>query len=180
MTVLRFGQNSAATPNSPTARKTCSWCTSLGNTEPAAVLLSDVQPRKIGRRGGVCNRLRRQSVRPPLHHPVKLRSLQNKVNILHTKCRLDFRETRLNEAVSDAEVSRANFTNFTNFKEWKDGVCFYINNRWCNNIKIHCQITDSVPALLRCPREFPTVVISCVILPSPNIKAAVEKFIWRG
>lgn len=77
--------------------------------------------------------------------------------------------TWLDVAVSGDEVSLDNFAIFRADrtrglgKKRGDGVCIYVNNRWCNNIKIHSQI-------------FPIVVISCVYIPpTANIKAAAEQ-----
>lgn len=62
------------------------------------------------------------------------------------------------------------------------GVCLYINNRWCDNIKVHRKVC--IPNLelvtlslhpFYLPREFPIVVVSCVyVAPSANINIAAE------
>lgn len=59
-------------------------------------------------------------------------------------------------------------------------VCVYINNRWCNNVKIHDKVFTPDTEMLTLslhpcylPREFLTVVISCVyFLPAVNTNTA--------
>ncbi len=59
----------------------------------------------------------------------------------------------------------------------------YINSRWCTNIKVHERICNPDLELLTLsarafylPREFSTVVLSCVYVPpSANVKAAAEQ-----
>ncbi len=59
----------------------------------------------------------------------------------------------------------------------------YINSRWCTNIKVHERICNPDLELLTLsarafylPREFSTVVLSCVYVPpSANVKPAAEQ-----
>ncbi|KAK0135719.1 hypothetical protein N1851_028396 [Merluccius polli] len=170
------------------------------NLKPAVVLPSELKPRKRGKRGGIRSRVRRRPFRPPLPTIImsNVRSLRNKMDLLHARCRFEraFRdiciialsETWLEESVSDSEVSLDNFTIIRSDrtrhsgKTRGGGVCLYINDRWCNNIKVHRKVCtpnlELVTLSLRpfyLPREFPTVVISCVyVAPSANINIAAE------
>ena len=165
--------------------------------KPSIVLPAEIRPRKRGRRGGVRTRLRRRPFKPPLPSIIlsNVRSLRNKMDLLHAKCLVEraykeaciiaFTETWLNEAVTDAEVDLDNFTILRadrtrgSRKVKGGGVCMYVNN---NNIKIHSKVcTPNLEMLtvslrpFHLPREFPTVVISCVYIPpSANINAAAE------
>ena len=104
-------------------------------------------------------------------------------------CIIALSETWLNDSeLPDEEVSLDNFTiirvdrTIDSGNERGGGVCVYINNRWCNNIKIHNRVcTPDIEMLtlsLRpyyLPREFPTVVISCVYIPpGVNTNMAAE------
>lgn len=67
-------------------------------------------------------------------------------------------------------------------KERGRGVCVYINNRWCSNIKIHSKICtvnlEMLTVSLRpfcLPREFPAVILNYVYIPpSANVDIAAE------
>ncbi len=98
-------------------------------------------------------------------------------------------ESWLDESVPDAEVAldgfellRADRTSNSG-KLRGGGVCMYINSRWCTNIKVHERICNPDLELLTLsarafylPREFSTVVLSCVYVPpSASVKAAAEQ-----
>ncbi|KAJ8363033.1 hypothetical protein SKAU_G00118640 [Synaphobranchus kaupii] len=103
-------------------------------------------------------------------------------------CIIALTESWLDETVPDPEVHLDNFTIFradrtkASGKERGAGVCMYVNNRWCNNIKIYSVVcTPNVEMLtlslrpFHLPREFPTVVIICIYIPpSANVNAAAE------
>ncbi|GAA6215221.1 A disintegrin and metalloproteinase with thrombospondin motifs 17 isoform X1 [Lates japonicus] len=120
------------------------------------------------------------------------------MDLLHARCRLEraFRdiciialtETWLDESVLDEEVGLDNFTiirsdRTTNSGKTRGGgVCLYINDRWCNNIKAHHKASTPDLELLTVslrpyylPREFPAVVVSCVYIPpDANYNKAAE------
>lgn len=62
------------------------------------------------------------------------------------------------------------------------GVCVYINNRWCENVKVHNRVCTPEVEMLTLslrpfylPWQFPAVVVTCTYIPpSANIKAAAE------
>ncbi len=168
---------------------------------PPDITLTSGLRRKRGRRGGVRCRLRRRAFKTPLPSIIlsNVRSLKNKLDLLHAKCLMDasFREacvlavteSWLDESVPDAEVAldgfellRADRTSNSG-KLRGGGVCMYINSQWCTNIKVHKRICNPDLELLTLsayafylPREFSTVVLSCVYVPpSANVKAAAEQ-----
>ena len=168
--------------------------------KPAVAIPPELRPRKRGRRGGVRSRLRRRPFRPPLPSIIlsNVRSLRNKMDLLHARCRMEraFRdiciialtETWLDDSVSDDEVSLDNFTIIrsdrtrNSGKTRGGGLCLYINDRWCSNIKTHRRVCSPDLEMLTVslrpyylPREFPTVVVSCVYIePSANGNIAAE------
>ncbi len=172
----------------------------LCNIKPDVVLPPELRPRKRGRRGGIRSRIRKRPFKPPLPSIIlsNVRSLRNKMDLLHARCRLEraFRdiciialsETWLDQSVSDVEVSLDNFTIIRadrteqSGKTRGGGVCLYINNSWCNNIKVHHKSCTADLEILTVslrpyylPREFPVVVVSCVyVAPSANINTAAE------
>ncbi|XP_061896893.1 uncharacterized protein LOC133645982 [Entelurus aequoreus] len=171
------------------------------NTKPAVVLPSELRPKKRGRRGGIQSRVRRRPFKRPLPTIImsNVRSLRNKMDLLHARCRFEralrdiciiaLSGTWLEESVIDSEVSLDNFTIVRSDrtkhsgKTRGGGVCLYINDRWCNNIKVHCKVCRPNLELLtlslrpfQLPREFPTVVVSCIyVAPSANINTAAEQ-----
>ena len=171
----------------------------LCNARPAVNLPPEIRPRKRGRRGGVRTRLRKRPFRPSLPSILlaNVRSLRNKMDLLHAKCRVEraFRnvciialtETWLDGDVLDTEVSLDNFSilradrTSRSGKDRGGGVCI-LNKRWCTNIKVHHTVCTPDMEMLtlslrpfHLPREFPTLVISCVYIPpSANTGAAVE------
>ena len=162
------------------------------NIKPAAALPPELRPRKRGKRGGIRSRIRRRPFKPPLPSIIlaNVRSLRNKMDMLHARCRLEraFRDiciialtkTWLDGSISDNEVTLDGFTiirsdsTVQSGKTRGGGVCFYINDRWCTNIKVHQNICTPNLEMLTVslcphylPREFPTVVTTCVYIP-PN------------
>ena len=93
----------------------------LCNAKPAVNLPPEIRPRKRGRRGGARTRLRKRPFRPPLPSMVlaNVRSLRNKIDLLHAKCQVEraFRdaciialiETWLDEHVPDRAGYRSKF-----------------------------------------------------------------------
>lgn len=171
---------------------------------PDTVIPSEIRAslkRKRGRQGGVRCRLRRRPYRPPLPSIIlaNVRSLRNKMDLLHAKCLMgsSFREacvlalceTWLDGSFPDSEVSldgfriiRANRSEHSG-KVRGRGVCMFVNSCWCTNIKIHSTICNPDLELLTLsarafylPSEFSTVVFTCVYVPpSANVKAAAEQ-----
>lgn len=94
----------------------------LSNTKQVVALPSELRKRKRGRCGGVRSRIRKSPFKPPLPSIIlsNVRSLRNKMDLLHAWCQLEraFRdtciialsETWLGESVSDVDVSLDNFT----------------------------------------------------------------------
>ncbi len=168
--------------------------------KPSSVLPAEKRPRKRGKRGGVRTRLRKRPFKPPLPLIImsNVRSLWNKIDVLHAKCRVErtydeasviaLTETWLDEATPDAEVDLDNLTIIRADRTKKSGkgrvggVCMYINDRWCKNIKTHNKIcTPDVEMLtlslrpFHLAREFPTVVISRLYVPpSADANTAAE------
>jgi hypothetical protein len=103
-------------------------------------------------------------------------------------CIIALTETWLDDSVSDDEVSLDNFTIIrsdrtrNSGKTRGGGLCLYINDRWCSNIKTHRRVCSPDLEMLTVslrpyylPREFPTVVVSCVYIePSANGNIAAE------
>ncbi|KAL0168321.1 hypothetical protein M9458_036543, partial [Cirrhinus mrigala] len=172
----------------------------LCQQKPSVALPPEIKLRRRGRRGGVRTRLRKRPFRPPLPSIIlaNVRSLRNKMDLLHAKCSMErgykdaciivLTETWLDEEVPESEVSLDHFTilradrTHPSGKVRGGGICIYVNNRWCDNIKIHNRIctpdVEMMTVSLRpfhLPREFQTVVITCVyICPSANARVAAE------
>ncbi|KAI2664123.1 RNA-directed DNA polymerase from mobile element jockey [Labeo rohita] len=172
----------------------------LCQQKPPVALPPEIKLRRRGRRGGVRTRLRKRPFRPPLPSIIlaNVRSLRNKMDLLHAKCSMErgykdaciivLTETWLDEEVPESEVSLDHFTilradrTHQSGKVRGGGICIYVNNRWCDNIKIHNRIctpdVEMMTVSLRpfhLPREFQTVVVTCVyICPSANARVAAE------
>lgn len=103
-------------------------------------------------------------------------------------CIIALTETWLDESISDTEVSLDNFTVIRSDRTGQSGktcgggVCLFINHKWANNIKVHRKLCTPHLEMLTLsirpyylPREFSTVVVSCVyVAPSANTKIAAE------
>lgn len=70
------------------------WSSVLCQQKPPVALppeIKPIKPRRRGRRGGVRTRLRRRPFRPPLPSIIlaNVRSLRNKIDLLHAKCTME-------------------------------------------------------------------------------------------
>ena len=135
-----------------------------------------------GRRGGTRMKMKRRGNRPFL--PVitfgNCRSIYPKIDELRANCQhlyqyreaccLGFTETWLDDRIPDTAIDVANFNVIradrdpNNAKSRGGGLAFYINNAWCNDIKVKKQECDSDLELLcvsvrpyYLPREFSNI-----------------------
>ena len=157
--------------------------------------------RKRGKRGGVRQRFRRQSTRPPLPCVIlgNVRSLRSKMDDLHASVKylneyressmMCFTETWLDDTIDDQHVSvdgfgvpvRADRTGASG-KTKGGGLCIYMNDRWCNNHVVRQTIcTPDIELLsISCrpyylPREFCQIFVVLVYVPpSANYEIAAE------
>ncbi len=121
--------------------------------------------RKRGKRAGVLVRLRRRAFRPPLPTILlaNVQSLDNKLCELRARisyqretrdcCVICLTETWMSAMVPDSaieltgfSVHRSDRTEELTGKSRGGGVCFYINNSWCNERNIH-SIKSSAPLI---------------------------------
>ncbi len=149
--------------------------------------------RKRGKRAGVLVRLRRRAFRPPLPTILlaNVQSLDNKLCELPARisyqretrdcCVICLTETWMSAMVPDSaieltgfSVHRSDRTEELTGKSRGGGVCFYINNSWCNERNIHSIKSFCSPDLefhtLLCrpfwlPREFTAIIITAVYIP---------------
>ncbi len=149
--------------------------------------------RKRGKRAGVLVRLRRHAFRPPLPTILlaNVRSLDNKLCELRPRisyqretrdcCIICLRETWMSAMVPDSAIELTGFSvhRSDRTKEFKGksrggGVCFYINNLWCDERNLHSIKSFCSPDLelhmLLCrpfwlPREFTAIIITAVYIP---------------
>ncbi len=149
--------------------------------------------RKRGKRAGVLVRLRRRAFRPPLPTILlaNVQSLDNKLCELRARisyqretrdcCVICLTETWMSAMVPDSaieltgfSVHRSDRTEELTGKSRGGGVCFYINNSWCNERNIHSIKSFCSPDLefhmLLCrpfwlPREFTAIIITAVYIP---------------
>ncbi len=149
--------------------------------------------RKRGKRAGVLVRLRRRAFRPPLPTILlaNVQSLDNKLCELRAQisyqretrdcCVICLTETWMSAMVPDSaieltgfSVHRSDRTEELTGKSRGGGVCFYINNSWCNERNIHSIKSFCSPDLefhtLLCrpfwlPREFTAIIITAVYIP---------------
>ncbi len=152
--------------------------------------------RKRGKRAGVLVRLRRRAFRHPL--PIILlanvQSLDNKLCELRARisyqretrdcCVICLTETWMSAMVPDSAIELTGFsvhrwdrTKELTGKSRGGGVCFYINNLWCDernirSIKSFCSPDLEFHTLL-CrpfwlPREFTAIIITAVYIPPPS------------
>ncbi len=152
--------------------------------------------RKRGKRAGVLVRLRRRAFRPPLPTILlaNVQSLDNKLCELRARisyqretrdcCVICLTETWMSAMVPDSaieltgfSVHRSDRTEELTGKSRGGGVCFYINNSWCNERNIHSIKSFCSPDLefhtLLCrpfwlPREFTAIIITAVYIPPPS------------
>ncbi|KAK7881961.1 hypothetical protein WMY93_028135 [Mugilogobius chulae] len=149
--------------------------------------------RRRGKRGGVRNRLRAEALRPPLPSILlaNVQSLDNKLDDLRARVRFQrdirdcnifcFTETWLTPSIPDHAVLPNDMFTIIRMDRTLDsgkskggGVCFMINNRWCNpaNIKV---LSDSCSPYLEhlailcrpfyLPREITSVITIAVYIP---------------
>ncbi|XP_039908517.1 uncharacterized protein LOC120747010 [Simochromis diagramma] len=146
-----------------------------------------------GRRAGVRNRLRTRAHRPPLPSILlaNVQSLENKLDDIRARTRYqrDIRdcnifcltETWLTSSVPDHAITPAeSFSVFRTDRTAESGklrgggVCFMVNNRWCNpwNITVlsrscspHLELLTILCRPFYLPREFTAVIISAIYIP---------------
>ncbi len=177
------------------------------------VAKSRSQCRKRGKRAGVLVRLRRRAFRPPLPTILlaNVQSLDNKLCELRARisyqretrdcCVICLTETWMSAMVPDSAVELTGFsvhcsdrTKELTGKSRGGGVCFYINNSWCNERNIHSIKSFCSPDLefhtLLCrpfwlPREFTAIIITAVYIPPPSqhrpgTRGTVQEYKWAG
>ncbi len=148
---------------------------------------------KRGKRAGVLVRLRRRAFRPPLPTILlaNVQSLDNKLCELRARisyqretrecCVICLTETWMSAMVPDSaieltgfSVHRSDRTKELTGKSKGGGVCFYINNSWCDERNLHSIKSFCSPDLefhmLLCrpfwlPREFTAIIITAVYIP---------------
>ncbi len=144
--------------------------------------------RRSRKRAGVLVRLRRRAFRHPLPTIllVNVQSLDNKLCELRARisyqretrdcCVICLTETWMSAMVLDTgfSVHRSDRAKELTGKSRGGGVCFYINNSWCNERNIHSIKSFCSPDLefhtLLCrpfwlPREFTAIIITAVYIP---------------
>ncbi len=160
--------------------------------------------RKRGKKAGVLVRLRRRAFRPPLPTILlaNVQSLDNKLCELRARisyqretrvcCVICLTETWMSAMVPDSaieltgfSVHRSDRTRDLTGKSRGGGICFYINNSWCDERNLHCIKSFYSPDLefhmLLCrpfwlPRKFTAIIITAVyILPQANTDQALKE-----
>ncbi len=149
--------------------------------------------RRRGKRAGVLVRLRCRAFRPPLPTILlaNVQSLGNKLYELRARisyqretsdcCVICLTETWMSAMVPDSAIELTGFfvhrsdrTKELTGKSRGGGVCFYINNSWCDERNIHSIKSFCSPDLefhmLLCrpfwlPREFTAIIITAVYIP---------------
>ncbi len=166
--------------------------------------------RKRGKRAGVVVRLRRRAFRPPFPTILlaNVQSLDNKLCELRARisyqretrdcCVICLTETWMSAMVPDSAIELTGFsvhlsdrTKELTGKSRGEGVCFYINNSWCDERNLHsiksfCSPDLEFHMLLCRPywllREFTAIIITAVyISPQANTDQAqetVRKYKW--
>ncbi len=149
--------------------------------------------RKRGKRAGILVRLRRCPLRPPLPTILlaNVQSLDNKLCELRACisyqretrdcCIICLTETWMSAVVPDSAIELTGFsvhcsdrTKELTGKSRGGGVCFFINNSWCDERNLHSIKSFCSPDLefhmLLCrpfwlPREFTAIIITAVYIP---------------
>ncbi len=149
--------------------------------------------RKRRKRAGVLVRLRRRPLRPPLPTILlaNVQSLDNKLCELREHisyqwetrdcCIICLTETWMSAVVPDSaieltgfSVHRSDRTKELTGKSRGGGICFFINNSWCDERNLHSIKSFCSPDLefhmLLCrpfwlPREFTAIIITAVYIP---------------
>ncbi len=150
--------------------------------------------RKRGKRAGALVRLRRRPLRPPLPTILlaNVQSLDNKLCELRARisyqretrdcCIICLTETWMSAVVPDSaikltgfSVHRSDRTKELTGKSRGGGVCFFINNSWCDERNLHSIKSFCSPDLefhmLLCrpfwlPREVTAIIITAVYIPT--------------
>ncbi len=164
--------------------------------------------RKREKRAGVLVRLRRRAFRPPLPTILlaNVQSLDNKLCELRAHisyqretrdcCVICLTETWMSAMVPDSaieltgfSVHRSDRTKELTGKSRGGGVCFYINNSWCNERNIHSIKSFCSPDLefhtLLCrpfwlPRDFTAIIITAVYIPPQANTDQALKELYRN
>ncbi len=160
--------------------------------------------RKRGKRAGVLVRLRCHPLRPPLPTILlaNVQSLGNKLCELRARisyqretrdcCIICLTETWMSAVVPDSaikltgfSVHRSDRTKELTGKSRGGGVCFFINNSWCDEGNLHSIKSFCSPDLefhmLLCrpfwlPREFTAIIITAVYIPpQANTEQALKE-----
>ncbi|KAK3533173.1 hypothetical protein QTP70_012426 [Hemibagrus guttatus] len=176
----------------------------LASTTDLLVILikearNKVKSRRRGKRSGVLVRLRRRGLRTALPGIFlsNVRSLCNKMDELTlqmnknkdfpTSCVLCFTETWLCDLIPDSALQLGGFNLYRadrhielSGKTKGGGICFYINNSWCNDVKVLSQLCspDLEAFIINCkpfysPCEFSSFILVDVYLPPQgNVREA--------
>ncbi|KAK3538765.1 hypothetical protein QTP86_015707 [Hemibagrus guttatus] len=158
-----------------------------------------VKSRRRGKRSGVLVWLRRHGLCTALPGIFlsSMRSLCNKMDELTLQmnknkdfpmsCVLCFTETWLCDLIPDSALQLGGFNLYRadRHTELSDktkggGICFYINNSWCNDVKVLSQLCspDLEAFIINCkpfylPCEFSSFMFVCVYIPSQgNVREA--------
>ncbi|KAK3505641.1 hypothetical protein QTP70_021285, partial [Hemibagrus guttatus] len=158
-----------------------------------------VKSRRRGKRSGLLVRLRRRELRTALPGIFlsNVRSLCNKMDELTlqmnknrdfpTSCVLCFTETWLCDAIPDSALQLGGFNLYRadrhtelSGKTKDGGICFYINNSWCNDVKVLSQLCcPDLEAFtinfkpFYSPREFSSfILVGVYIPPQGNVRKA--------
>ena len=150
-----------------------------------------VRRRQRGKRAGALVRFRKRGVRSPLPSILlsNVRSLCNKIDELRLLIRtnrdfslssvLCFTESWLTESTPDSaaqltgfQLLRADRDPILSGKSKGGGICFYINQCWCNDVKVILQSCspDLESFFITCrpfysPREFTSFILAGVYIP---------------
>ncbi len=164
--------------------------------------------RKRGKRAGVLVRLRRRAFRHPLPTILlaNVQSLDNKLCELRARisyqretrdcCVICLTETWMSAMVPDSAIELTGFSVHRSDrakeltgKSRGGGVCFYINNLWCDERNIHSIKSFCSPDLefhtLLCrpfwlPREFTAILITAVYIPPQANTDQALKELYRN
>ncbi|KAK3550119.1 hypothetical protein QTP86_021055, partial [Hemibagrus guttatus] len=163
----------------------------FGHVQRREKARNKVKSRKRGKRSGVLVRLCRRRLRTALPGIFlsNVRSLCNKMDELTlqmnknrdfpTSCVLCFTETWLCDLIPDSALQLGGFNLYRadrhtelSGKTKGGGICFYINNSWCNDVKVLSQLCspDLEAFIINCkpfysPREFSSFILVGVYIP---------------
>ncbi len=187
------------------------WVLECRIQEPFVWAARPVRPRrrkcswKRGKRAGVLVRLIRRALRPPLPTILlaNVQSLDNKLCELRARisyqwetrdcCVICLTETWMSAMVPDSAIELTGFSvhrsDRTKELTWKSrggGICFYINNTWCDERNLHSIKSFCSPDLefymllyrsFWLPREFTMIIIitAVYIPPQANTDQALKE-----